>query len=140
MAVGLEMTETTTENRMALPVQISYRNAERSDRLDALVEEEARKLPRFFERIVSCRVIIEHPHRHHRKGTPVHVRIDLVVPGDELVINSSPNPDTVFSDDFKDAQRAIREAFRKAERRLADYAERKSGEVKAHTLPSEPVE
>ena len=127
-------------NGMAdLPVQIAYRNTERSKALDALVGEEAGKLPRFFQRIVNCRVLIEHEHRHHRKGTPVHVRIELGVPGEELVINSSADPETVLSDDGKDAQRAIRDAFRKAERRLADYAKRKAGEVKAHSTPPEPA-
>ena len=39
---------------------------------------------------MGCRVIVEAPHRHHRKGKAYEVRIDLTVPGGELVINRSP--------------------------------------------------
>jgi hypothetical protein len=32
--------------------------------------------------------MIEAPHRHHRQGKRYHVRIDITVPGDELVERS----------------------------------------------------
>ncbi|MBV9263532.1 MAG: ribosome-associated translation inhibitor RaiA [Candidatus Eremiobacteraeota bacterium] len=126
---------------MTLPVQITYRKIRRTEALDAVVREEAAKLERFFERIVSCRVLIEQAHRHRHAGVPFHVRIDLGVPGDELVISNEPTlratlvgeekarPEKAFEldVDHKTADRAVRDAFRKAQRRLQDYARRKAG-------------
>jgi ribosome-associated translation inhibitor RaiA len=120
---------------------VTYRNAHRTDALDAVIHEEAAKLPRFFERIVDVRVTVDRPHRHHRTGSPFHVRIDIGVPGDDLVINKEPTlraalladeaphagKSTEIDADHRDAERAVRDAFRKAERRLRDYARRKAG-------------
>ena len=54
------------------------------------IGEKAEKLGSFCDRITSCRVIVEAPHRHHHKGKTFHVRIDLSVPGKEIVINHVP--------------------------------------------------
>jgi cold shock CspA family protein len=72
---------------------------------------------------MSCRVVVEAPVRHHRKGGPYKVRIDLTVPGDELVINRQADEDLYV---------AIRDAFHAARRRLEDYARRQRGAVKVH--------
>ncbi|HEY9086021.1 MAG TPA: HPF/RaiA family ribosome-associated protein [Candidatus Tyrphobacter sp.] len=126
-----------------MTVQTTFRNVEPSEALEALVEEEAHKLERFFERIVSCRVLIEHAHR--RRGAEFGVHIDIGVPGDELVINHTPDLHRDFKEDpgdevprisksadvdaaHKDARLAIRDAFRKASRRLQDYARHKQHE------------
>jgi hypothetical protein len=42
---------------------------------------------RFFHGIVSCRVLVEHIRRRHEHGSPFNVRIELSVPGAELVVN-----------------------------------------------------
>lgn len=142
---------------MILPVQTTYRNAPHTDVLDALVREEADKLDRFFQGIVSCRVLVEQAHRHHLRGAAFHVRIELGVPGEELVISSDPDVRKEVTDDpdelpprfskssevdaaHKDAELAVRDAFRKAARRLQDYARRKTGAVKIHEpLPAGEV-
>ncbi|MBV9102625.1 MAG: HPF/RaiA family ribosome-associated protein [Candidatus Eremiobacteraeota bacterium] len=125
---------------MVLPVQVTYRKVRRTEALDRVIHEEAAKLERFFERIVSCRVLIELAHRHRRSGVPFHVRIDLGVPGDELVISNEPTLHSTLLGreaeaaeksfeldvDHKTADRAVRDAFRKAQRRLGDYARRKA--------------
>jgi len=119
-------------------LQTTYRNFERSSRLDVLVAAEAAKLERRHRRIVSCRVLIERPHQ--RRGAPFHVRIDLGIPGEELVISHFPHPPALLSEEettrleepsdlaaiYKDGQRAVRDAFRKAERRLLDHVHRRT--------------
>ena len=123
---------------MNVPVQTTYRNVDHSARLEALVAKEATKLERFFHRIVSCRVAIERARA--RAGSPYHVRIDLGLPGEELVIShepsvrpllvageQSPTKSTELDAERKDAELAVREAFRKAERRLRDFARRRAG-------------
>lgn len=58
--------------------------------VEAPVREAATKLDEFYGDIMSCRVLVEVPHRHHRKGRQYHVRIDLTVPDAELVIKRAP--------------------------------------------------
>lgn len=74
---------------MILPVQITFRNMPRSEAVAARVQEEAEKLDEFYKRITSCRVIVEVPHRHHVFGDQVHVRIELGVPGGEIVVRAA---------------------------------------------------
>jgi len=75
---------------MNLPVQMTFRNMDASAAVAARVQEEADKLERYFDRITSCRVIVEAPLRHHRRGDPFHIRIELGVPGKELVVTHEP--------------------------------------------------
>jgi hypothetical protein len=75
---------------MILPVQTTFRNMDASAAVAARVQEEADKLDKYFDRITSCRVIVEAPHRHHRRGEPFHIRIELGVPGKELVVTHVP--------------------------------------------------
>ena len=72
---------------MKIPLKITFRNMEPSKAIEDNIREKAAKLDSFYDRIMSCRVTVEAPHRHHHKGKAYQVRIDLTVPGDELVID-----------------------------------------------------
>lgn len=127
-------------------VETTFKNMERSDAVERLVSVETTKLERFFDRISRCRVVVEKPHRHRLSGEQYHVRIELDVPGDVITVGDAPSEhatrvleeverfekrdelDTVN----KYVEPAIRDAFRKAGRRLQDYARRKAGDVKHH--------
>lgn len=111
---------------MQLPLQVTLRDISPSAAVEDYIRERAAKLDAFYEKIMSCRVVVEAPVRHHRKGGPYKVRIDLTVPGDELVVNRQSDDDLYV---------AIREAFDAARRRLEDYARRQRGSVKAHEAP-----
>jgi ribosome-associated translation inhibitor RaiA len=97
----------------------------------ARVQEEAAKLDRYFDRITSCRVIVEAPHRHHRRGEPFHIRIELGVPGKELVVTHVPTLEHEEQGEWhkhlevgsphKDVYVAIRDAFKAMRRQLQDY-------------------
>lgn len=104
---------------MAVPLQISYHGLEQSDALDALVTDEAAKLERYFERILGCRVRIEHSHEHQRSGAPFQARITLNLPGEDVFINQEHDVDDVLKP-FKDPALAVRHAFKKARRQLQD--------------------
>ena len=133
---------------MELPVQITYRNMEPSEAVTARIREEAAKLDTFFPRITSCRVVVEAPHRHHKWGELFHVRIELGVPGTELVVTHEPSPHAALARDedaalkkhfevhpqHKDIYVAVRDAFGSVRRQLQDYVKRLRGEVKAHTV------
>jgi ribosomal subunit interface protein len=108
--------------------QLTFRELNPSDAIAAYVGEKAAKLSTFFDRIIACRVAVEAPHRHHRQGRVYRVRIDIVVPGVELVAGSAPEADVRHQDVYA----AIDDAFDDAERVLSDYARRRRGEVKPH--------
>jgi hypothetical protein len=76
---------------MQSPVQITFRNIRPSATIEEWVRTEADKLDSFYNRVMACRVVIEVPHRHHRKGSPYHIRIDLTVPGEEIVVKREPS-------------------------------------------------
>ena len=79
------------ETIMIPSLQTTFRNVDASPAVEARVQEEAEKLGKYFERITSCRVIVEAPHRHHLHGESFHIRIELRVPGKELVVAHEPS-------------------------------------------------
>ena len=117
---------------MQLTPQITLRNISLSKAIEANISKHVAKLDEFYDRITNCRVTIEVPHRHHHQGNLYHIRIDLTVPGGELVVKRDPPEHQAHEDIYV----AIRDAFDSAERQLRDYAERQRGEVKTHNVPS----
>ena len=75
---------------MDTPLQISFHNLPHSQVIETAIREAAARLEASYERIVSCRVIVDQPHKHHKEGNPYQVRIDLKVPGAELVVKREP--------------------------------------------------
>ena len=129
-----------------MTVQITYRNLEGTAPIEAAIHEEAAKLTEFFQRITSCRVIVEAPHKHRESRERFHVRIDLVVPGEELVVSHEPHTHSVLKHagetalhkslekgaEHKDLYVTIHDAFASARRQLKEYARKRRGEVKHH--------
>ena len=81
------------ENRMELPLQITYHGTESTESLETEIRGRAEHLNRFHDKITSCRVVVDLPHqRHGARGNLFNVRIDLKVPGNELVVNREHTP------------------------------------------------
>ena len=116
---------------MQLPVQISFRGVAHSDAVEESIRERAGRLEQFYGRITSCRVIVETPHAHHHKGKLYHVRIDLTVPGAEMVVGRDPAAHHAHEDIYV----AIRDAFDAARRQLEDHVRRARGDIKSHEVP-----
>jgi ribosomal subunit interface protein len=108
---------------MQIPLQITIRDIEHSKALEARIRSKAAKLDEFFSHIISCRVVVELPHKHHHQGKQFNVRIDIGVPGSEIVVNR---------DHAEDVYVALRDAFDAAKRQLEDYARKVRGDVKTH--------
>ncbi len=113
---------------MRIPLQITWRDLPVSAAVEAAIREKAAKLDEFCDDIMSCHVLIESPHRHRHKGRLYHLRIDLTVPGDEIVIRRDPREDATHEDVYV----VIRDAFDAARRQLEDYVRRRRGDVKTH--------
>jgi len=101
---------------------------ERSDALEASAREHARKLELFASDIIACHVSIDLEQKHKQQGRLFGVRIDLTLPGHELVVNRVQN---------EDAYLALRDAFDTMKRQLEDVVRRRQQRVKepAPALP-----
>ena len=71
---------------MKLPLEISARNVKLSSETEDLIREKAGKLDHLYDRIIGCRVKVDMPHRSQRSGSAYDVRIDITVPGGEVVV------------------------------------------------------
>jgi ribosomal subunit interface protein len=116
---------------MNLPLQISFRNIGPSPAIEARVREKAEKLESYFDRIMGCRVMIEAQERRHHKGKLYHVRLDITVPGAEIVVSRNPKEKHAHEDVYV----AIRDAFNAARRQLEDHSRVRGGKVKVHEVP-----
>ncbi len=116
---------------MLQPVQITFKEMKHSDAIETWVQERAAKLEKFYEPIISCHVVIEAPDRHSQHGGLFRIRLDVTVPGDEIVVSHQGPKNQAHEDVYV----ALRDAFRAARRQLQDSLRRKRGKVKHHELP-----
>lgn len=108
---------------MKIPLEITTRKVTLTPETEELIREKAKKLDTFHDGIIGCKVMVEVPHRSQRKGGDYNVRIDITVPGGELVVKREPD---------KELHVAIVGAFEAAERQLKSHASKQRGEVKRH--------
>jgi ribosome-associated translation inhibitor RaiA len=106
------------------PLRISSRDLDLSSSTRALISERVQGLEHFYPQLVGCTVLVQGPGRHHRRGGPYSVRLDLRVPDAEPII--------VARQRAEDLQVAIRESFDAAQRRLEDLARVQRRKVKRH--------
>lgn len=133
---------------MILPVQVTFDNIAADAALEAEVRELAARLERYYSPITSCRVLVEMLGRHIH-GNLYHVRIDLGLPGGEIVVETEPDLHAGLQDTREDRirksgevsrlhrspKRAILDAFGEMRRRLQDYARKQRGDVKRRAEP-----
>ena len=113
---------------MKLPLQISFRHMERTRSLEETIRKKATKLNQFAARIMSCRVVVEPAGEHRLHGTQYEVRIDITLPGGEVVATREPGEHEAY----KEITVAIRDAFDTAARQLEEYVRIQRGDVKFH--------
>jgi ribosomal subunit interface protein len=119
---------------MKVPLQITLRNIPKSEAVEESIRKRVAKLERNHPRIVSCRVVVEIPSRHKHQGKEFVVRLDIKVPGSEIVITH---------DHHEDLYVALQEAFAAAQRRLEANAPpiaRRYAGNRAKRLDQSPVE
>ena len=111
---------------MKLPVHIQFHGMEPSDALERSAREHIHKLETFAPDIMACRVGIELEQKHLHQGRPYRVRIDLTLPGHELVVNRVQNEDVYV---------ALRDAFDNMKRQREDVVRQRRGQHKQHAQP-----
>lgn len=124
---------------MKHPLQITVRNMSLSEAAKAAIQEKAAKLDAVDDRIIGCRVLVELPHKHQHHGALYNVRIDLTIPGAELVVKREPNEDlyVAIRDAFDAARRQLRERRKHA---IHDVVPRETPQAEARVSRLFPIE
>lgn len=108
---------------MQIPLQVTFRHLPRSDALEARIRERASALDALYPHVMSCRVVVEEESRHKQQGKLFTLRVDLHIPGHELVVTREHHEDPFV---------AVRDAFDALRRQLEDHARVLRGDVKEH--------
>jgi cold shock CspA family protein/ribosome-associated translation inhibitor RaiA len=112
---------------MQTPIEIDFKGFTASDAQKVAIARHLDEVERRFGRIISGRIHVKSPDKHHRKGAAFEISIRLKLPaGREVDVSRTPGADERYADfNF-----ALADAFRRAERQLHDKVERIQGEVK----------
>ena len=108
--------------------QVSFDDLPVDPAVRAAALDHIAQLERLCDRITGCHVVVAQPHRHHREGRLYSVRVDLVVPGGEIVVNREHH----LNHAHEDVHVALRDSFLAARRRLEDHVRRMRGGEKTH--------
>ncbi|MGE5115316.1 MAG: HPF/RaiA family ribosome-associated protein [Betaproteobacteria bacterium] len=111
---------------MIQPPDIRFLGLEPSDAVEAAAREKALKLEQFVPDLMACKVTIELLHKHRQQGRPFAVRIDVTLPGRELMVDRVQDEDVYV---------ALRDAFDSMKRQLQDRVRRVRGQEKQHPEP-----
>ena len=113
---------------MTIPVKITFRHMESSAAVETRVNELANHLGVFSDRIQSCRVVVDSPHRHHHQGKVFAVKVQLELPGEDVVVDME-RPQRNGHDDI---YVVLRDAFDAAKRQLQQRMSSLRGDEKRH--------
>jgi len=131
MARSNQVTTIAEEDNMPFPVEITFHRMQPSAAIESRIREKAVKLERFYDRIMSCHIVVEAPHSHHHKGKVHHLSITIKVPQSQVVVNREQHANHAHEDLFV----VIRDSFKAAQRKLEDFARQQRGDVKIHEAP-----
>ena len=116
---------------MAIPMQITFRHMETSPAVEARVRDLTRHLGSFSERIQSCRVVVDTPHRHHHQGKVFNVKVQVGLPGEDVVVDM----ERPQRDGHEDVYVVLRDAFYAAKRQVQQRMSSLRGEPKLRDKP-----
>lgn len=114
---------------MQVPLQITFRNMETSEKIEADIRKRVDKLTSHHPEIISCHVVVEAPAQHQQKGGLFKTSIDISCPEGKFVINREP---PAQRKEHEDVLISLRDAFIAVNRQLDEYSCKRKGEVKMH--------
>ncbi len=100
----------------------TFRDMDPSPALQAAAERWVARLEQVCDRMISCHISIELPHRHHHQGAAFEVHVVIGVPGAQIAASHHAAPDAYI---------ALGDAFRAARRQLVEHAQLQRDFVKA---------
>ncbi|HSW70467.1 MAG TPA: ribosome-associated translation inhibitor RaiA [Gammaproteobacteria bacterium] len=104
-------------------VQVTFRDLPYSKALETCIQDHAEKLRQYDEQFTHCRVVVAISQNHKHQGKLYNVRVNLTVPGKEIVATRQEDEDIYV---------AIRDTFNALTRQLEDYLRKRRGEIKTH--------
>ena len=119
---------------MPVPTQLIFHGFGPSPALAALIHQDVERLTRHQLRMTSCRVTLDKPHRHHQKGNLFSVRVDLRIPGRQIIVTRSPD----LHQAHQDIRVLIHDVFDEVSRRLSEISGRRRDHDRQWT-PSRPL-
>ncbi len=111
---------------VTIPVNITFRHMESSAALETRIHELAGHLGVFSDRIQACRVVVDSPHRHHHQGKVYAVKVQLELPGEDVVVDM----ERPQRDNHEDVYVVLRDAFDAAKRQLQQRMSSLRGDAK----------
>lgn len=116
-------------DEMQIPLEISFRDVPKTETIENLIRDKAKKLEQVCDHITGCRIAVEKPHNNVKTGNQYRVRIDITVPpGHEVVINKEPGK----NDMHNSLTTVIRDAFDAARKQLQKLSAIQRNETKIH--------
>jgi len=112
---------------MKIPLEVTFRGVEKSPLLDELIREKAAKLEQSSRSLIGLRLAVERPQQQTRSGSPFRVRIQIMIPGNDLVVKRESGT----GDMHAQLPQLLREAFDAAHRQLKEFDERRRGKTKS---------
>lgn len=117
---------------MKFPLQIQFKDIEKSDLFYNAIWDHVDRLEKFYDRIVSCHVVVSQPHRHKTQGNIYHIQVRLYLPGEDVFISTEPEKNAAH----EDFNIALRDVFDVTRKRLEDYVRKMRGFVKEKQVQS----
>lgn len=108
---------------------MTCRNVRKDAAIEDLIRNQAAKLDRVCDHIVSCRIAVEKPQEHQKSGNPFRVRIDVTVPPEHELVAVRESSE---GDLHEQLSTVIRDAFGAMRRQLKKLVEKQRRDVKAH--------
>ena len=134
---------------MSAPMTLTFHGIVPKEWIAGEVRTHADMLEAHCDDIREWRVAVDLRHRHHKAGDRFNVRIEMMVPGEDLAVTHGANVPGAKQDiDEKEWMRqfdvgsmrrhlrlVIKEAFDEAQRRLENYTRRRRHAVNMHQRP-----
>ena len=116
---------------MEVPPEIAFRGVQPSEALKDRIHEGIQDLEEVYERLVSCRVMVEDTTPARHSGKLFRVRIEVGIPNQSIVVDHRPQE----GEGVRDAQAVVRGAFDVARRRLRDLKTKPRRDVEGTVAP-----
>lgn len=114
---------------MKIKPEITYRNIDKTEAIDNLIQEKIGKLEQFCDYMNSCHVVVEKANENPSSGSPYRVSIDITVPHSrEIAVVESPDTGKQYSP----LETVIRDAFEAARRQVVSLSNEQQRVRKTH--------
>lgn len=116
---------------MQVPLEITYRNVEKTEDIDRLIREKMAKIEKICNYIVSCHVVIEHPQEYQNAGNPYQIRIEMSIPKNHyIVVKHGMGKE----DMHLPLSTVIRKAFDAVRKQVRELVQRQHAHLKVHDV------